>query len=950
MQTGAAPSALIGRDGDLSALRHAFDAAVAEGARTVVLGGEAGIGKSRLIAEFTRGLPAEALVLRGQSIDLERDAPPYVPVIGPLRELERVIGSEALVESVGAAREGLRILLPEIAPAEEGRLTARAGSSLVFDAVVAALESVSRVRPVVLVVEDLHWADPATLALLRFLVRVADRGRLLILLSYRSDELRRGHPLRSWLPELERGERVQRRELSRLNRSEVREMVTSLRGEAPDARDLGVLVERSDGVPFFIEEIADAGIRADEECFPDSLRDILLARYDTMGESTQRMLRLLSAGGTCVQHSLFISVYPGDPAEVDAAAREAIAGGVLVAEGTEYTFRHALVRDAIHEELLPGERVRVHTDFARALEHGGSAAEISYHWMAAHDAPSAFAASVTAMREARDSFAYDAAARMGERAIELWDQVPADQRGSKVPLLAETAHDLRNAGEGERAVALVDEALALSDPGHDPADYARMLRDKASYLANIGQLGSIELLREALSVLDGRPPSVLRAYILGELAARLMLEARFAEAVEVADEAYAHAESVSSHSRMSVAANIRGVSLLHAGHIERGLQQLELAGALAGEDDSARLRYWINYSDALALLGHFDEAIRAAEAGAERARHRGVERTTGAMLLTNTVDPLYSMGDWSRADELLDRALELDAPIGFAAHIQRRKLWAVLWRGDNDEAVRLLRRWRAPLSRQLRTESESLLGLARVAGEIALEDGRIEDAWHEVAATLGPEHRPVPGWDLPLLHVIARTIAAARAGAVPLPDDAETRMRAVLRFCADWPTAPVFIALIDAELGGSGVGDEPAAWRAAALAARSATAPAYLEPYAEIRLAEALAFHGDRDGARVSAAAAAAKARTLGSGLILRRVDALEQRLGGSEASVPPSVAGLTEREQQVLELVTQGYSNRQIADELFISIKTASVHVSNILRKLGATTRTEAAYLSRQA
>lgn len=946
MQAGTGPSALIGRDGDLSALHRAFEAAASEGTRTVVLGGEAGIGKSRLIAELTRTLPTEALILRGQSIDLGRDAPPYVPVIGPLRELARVIGAEALVASVGPAREGLRILLPEIEAPEAGEHSARAGSALVFDAVTAALESASRTRPVVLVIEDLHWADPATLSLLRFLVRVADRGRLLILLSYRSDELRRGHPLRSWLPELERSDRVERRELQRLTRAEVRELVTSRRGEAPDAGDLGVLVERSDGVPFFIEEIADAGIRADEECFPDSLRDILLARYDTLSEPTQRILRLLSAGGTCVEHQLFAAVYPGDATDIDAAAREAIAGGVLSAEGTSYTFRHALVRDAIHEELLPGERVRVHTDFARALEQGGSAAEISYHWMAAHDAPSAFAASITAMQEAREAFAYDAAARMGERAIELWEQVPAEQRGSKPTLLAEIAHDLRNAGESDRAIALVDEALALADAVADPDDYARMLRDKASYLANIGQLGSVDLLREALATLQSRPPSVLRANILGELSARLMLEAQFAESVEVADAAFVEAESVESDGRMSVAANIRGVSLLHAGHVERGLAELELAGRLAGANDSARLRYWINYSDALGLLGRFEEAIRAAETGAERARLRGVERTTGAMLMANTVDPLFSLGEWQRADELLDRALELDAPIGFAAHLQRRKLWRVLWRGDVDEAVQLLRRWRLPLSRQLRTDSQSLLGLARVAGEIALEDGRIEAAWAEVAETLGPQHRSVPGFDLPLLFVVARIIAAARSHgiALSLPDgaDPEQRMRAVLAGSADWPTAAPLVALIEAELD-----DRPQRWRDAARASEAVTATAQLHPYATIRLAEALAARGDREGAHEAATAACERAERIGAGLIVRRCDALLRRIGA--AAAPASALGLTEREQQVLELVAQGHSNRQIADELFISIKTASVHVSNILRKLGATTRTEAAYLSRQ-
>lgn len=945
------PSVLVGRDDDLAALERSWRRALVDGPRTVVVGGEAGIGKSRLVSEFTDSLPAEAIVLRGQCVDLDRDAPAYAPITAMLRQLAGAIGVDELAEAAGPAVDGLRILLPELPSTGE-----RAGGvAPVLDAATVAIEAVSHLRPLVLVVEDLHWADSATLGLLRFLVRVLRGGRVLVVLTFRSDEIRRGDPLRAWLPELERSDRVERRELARLDRRGVEAMVASLRGTAVSPRDLALVVERTEGVPFYVEEFARSEAADVPECYPESLRDVLLARYEVLGEATQRVLRVLSAGGSCVDHDLIATVH-GDADAVETAAREAIAGGVLLVDGPRYAFRHALVRDAIHDELLPGERVRAHTRYAQALEARGpeAASETSYHWIAAHDAPSAFAASLAAMAHARDSFAHDLAARMGERALELWDRVPGETHGGdRAGLLAATAHHFRDAGESERAIALVDEALALDGLAADRR--AGLLRDKASYLANVGQVGSVELLREALALLEGEGPSELRARILGELAARLMLEARFDEAVTTADAAGSEAESVDSRGRRSVAANIRGVALVELGRIDDGLAQLELAGSLAGDDSSARLRYWLNLSDLLGLLGRFREAVAAAEQGAAHAARHGVARTLGAVLMANTVGPLYSLGEWQRADELLDRALDLDAPLGFAAHLQRRRLWAVLWRGDPRRAAELLARWRAPLSRQLRTEAHSLLGLARVAGEILLENADTAGAWAEVREAIAPSRRPLPSADLLLLVVAARVVSAARREKLPLRDadgrpvDAEAQIRELLRAAAVWPTAPAFTAVAEAELSGaSGLGDDVAAWRVAVDATGEATAPVWLQPSASLRLAEALAATGARDEAEAEARAACAAAERAGLGLLVDAVGRFERRLGRGE---PPTASSdpLTERERQVLALLEQGLGNRAIAQELFISVKTASVHVSSILRKLGATTRTEAAYLARR-
>ncbi|WP_457101254.1 helix-turn-helix transcriptional regulator [Microbacterium sp. P5_E9] len=971
MRATVSPS-LVGREADLDALRDAYAESTAGSTRAVLVGGEAGIGKTRLVAEFLRSLPPEAIVLRGQSVDFDRDAPPYAPIQSALRSLAQEMGEAAVLDASGPAGDALAMLLPELSPtASVGDPPVRGGADRLYDAVAEVLENVAAVRPVVLVIEDVHWVDPQSLGLLRFLIRVIEDARVVIVLTFRSDELGRGSALRALLPELDRNRRVVRLELARLDRRQVREMATAILDGPPDEDELAQVYLRTEGVPFFVEElVCCSGVRS-MDSFPDTLRDILLARYEQLTDPTQRMLRLIAAGGVRVEHELLVAVCDESPEAIDAAASEAIAASVLLVDDTAYAFRHALVREAIHDELLPGERVRFHTRYAQALvaqssTSGADATAISYHWMAAHNVREAFIASIAAFQQARTSFAFATAATMGERAIELWDQVTDASdlaERTKVEMLGDTSYVLRNAGESERAIALIDEAISLCDPT-DAAAYALLLRHKASYLANVGQTGSIELLRQALAVLDGQPRSVLRANVLGELAARLMLIARFDEAIEMADGAFAEATAVDNRARMSVASNIRGFSRLAGGDIDAGLADLALAREFAVGNDSARLRYWVNQSDALNLLGRYEEAVRTAEEGAERARQRGVERTSGAMLLSNVIGPLYALGQTGRADEMLDRALELDAPIGFSAPLRRLKVQAVLWSGDRPLAERLLRGWRGSLRQQGQMDVQAALGLAVVSGELALARGETREAWEEVRVLVDPQRRSFPAYDLPLIALAARVLGAARVTGMTLSgadgepcstDELEREVRSALAVASSWPAAPTYAAIVDAELAGPrGTGTDPARWQRAVDATREGIAPAQLAPYAALRLAEALANAGDRTGARNAAQTAREWAEAIGMGLIVDGVTELERRVGavggehrdgGTDAASLESL--LTERERQVLDLVARGLSNGQIAEQLFISTKTASVHVSNILRKTGATTRTEAAYLS---
>ncbi len=616
---------MIGRESDLEALRDELRAveggAVEQGGalRAVVIGGEAGIGKSRLLAEFLAEAEGSATVLLGRCVDLGNDGAPYAPFASILRRLIELRGLDTVLAAAGHGAGVLPVLLPELA--DDSAVPARTGAERLYELVTVLLETLSVERPLVLAVEDIHWADSATLELLRFIVRMAERGRILVLLSYRSDEVGRGHPLRSYLAELERTRRLTRWELSRLGRDQVEALIARLLGCEPDAATVDRVYEMSEGVPFFVEELIGIDGLATGEDLPETLRELLLARFEKLSEPTQQLLRLVSAGGVCVDHELLSAVFDGTADELDAAAREAVVANVLAADTTEYTFRHALVREAIHADLLPGERSRYHRRFAEALEAGPqcSATQLSTHWLAAHDLRRAFIASLEAMEEARRSYAYATAAAMGDRALELWDSVPdAQELGTRVlgvtsrtELLSRTASALRNAGDNERALAMVNAALE-SAGDLPPAQHARLLRDKAQYLMNLNRPGVIELFQSALDVVPaGSLPAAdgLRPQLLTELAARYMLAARFDEAValtsQAIDEAGADAEAL-----LSVAHNIRGSSLVAAGSIDRGLAELDESGRLAEHDPGAALRYAVNASDAMNTLGRYDEAVR----------------------------------------------------------------------------------------------------------------------------------------------------------------------------------------------------------------------------------------------------------------------------------------------------------------------------------------------------
>ncbi|QEO10173.1 helix-turn-helix transcriptional regulator [Protaetiibacter larvae] len=952
-------SPMVGRAVELAALEEALADAEAGSARIEVIGGEAGIGKTRLLEEFLARVDPRIVVTRGQCVEFGAVTPPYAPLTGVFRGLAAAFGEQAVFDAAAGGAATLRALVELRTPVERDE---RLGVERLDEVVTTVLEQLSADRPVVVAIEDLHWADPATLHVLRFLARMQRTGRLLVVLSYRSDDVGRGHPLRGLLAELERNRRARRILLDRLDAGEVRDQAQGILGTLVTLESTRELFERSEGVPFFVEELLSCGIGGGAAPVPATLRELLLARYETLDEAARRVARVLAAGRGRVGHEVFTEVAEAstalDPSSLDTALRAAVEAGVISIVGNGYDFRHALVRDAVVEELLPGESARIHTAYARVLEarpgeparQAARAVLISSHWMEAHALDEAFRASVDGMRLSRAAFAHAAAAQLGERALALWDRVddPDMVAGiSHVELLELVARLWRSAGEPGRARATIEQAVAEVDRA-DPRAHASVLRTQALILDADGRSEALELYEQALALLPAEADPVLRAAILAEAASKYMVSGRSELALERATEALAIAPPDARRSR-SVAANILGGTLTHLGRIDEGAAQYALALREAGDDRDALLRYHVNYSDTLHLLGRFEESVAVALEGCRIAEEAGVARTSGAILALNTVDPLFALGEWDRADALIENSLELDPPIVFLVYLRRARIRSVLWRGDPMHALELFERWREAMLQLAAFEDQVAAGLALDIAEVQLALDDLDAAWAWAGRLLDPAPLASAPWELPIAPVLARIIARRRerAGDPGLLSREVARLREVIAR-DQWPTRAVWAAAAEAELGGgSGAGDDVGLWVAALAAAAAPGTPIVTRLRLRYGLARAQLLAGDRATAVETLTALAAEARTLGAGLM---VDAAE-RLVRDAGLVPHAASAedreLTARERQVLDLIADGLSNGQIAERLFISRKTVSVHVSAILRKLGASSRTEAVALS---
>jgi DNA-binding CsgD family transcriptional regulator/tetratricopeptide (TPR) repeat protein len=882
-------------------------------------------------------------------------------------------------------------------------------SAQLLELVLGLLGRLSAVRPVLLVLEDLHWADQSTLELVAFLVRSLRAVRVLLVATYRSDELHRRHPLRPLLTGWERVRTVDRVELLRFQRDEVATQLAAILADEPGPGLVDLVFDRSGGNAYLVEELAGVVRRGgDPADLPPSLVDVLLSGVDSLSVAAQRLLRTAAVAGKRVPERLLAEVAGLDEAELFAALREAVESHLLVVDQTApgYEFRHALTRDALYEDMLPGERVRLHAAYGETLarepglagDDTGVAAALAHHWYAALDLPRALPASVSA-GQAMTSYAPAEAQRHLERALEIWPRVAdAEERtgldqAEVVRLAADAAYQ---AGAVDRSVALFDQALADLPDERDFVRRALVMERRALALRDSGrETEAITELERALALLPPDQVTQAHAVVLASLAGALLRTSEAEAAIEVAERAVAAARAAGAPEEEADASISLGLAHCYMGTADEGPEAIRsgLALALAHNVPITALRGYVNLSDVLELRGGHAEAAEVAREGLVLAERVGMVRALGAYLIGNLAEPLLRLGRWAEVDGLLAQALSTVPEGIFGGTVLQLRAERAAMSGRYAAAEADLRAARGALGGT--TDVQFILPLGYIMATVALGRGDLAAARAAVAGCLpAGAFLWAARYTWPLLWLGMRTEAdeAVRAGdrREAVPEHSADRHRVLAALAADLlavtPAARAYRALFEAErarfLGHGG----PQPWSAAVTAWEAAQEP-YPLAYAWLRRAEAESAAGCRQAATRSVRQAGAIAGRIGADPIAAEAAALARRarldldgsLGGPTANdraandraadgraadghVGPSAPtvsegaapgkpvdelarfGLTDREREVLLLLADGRSNPEIAQALFISPKTASVHVSNILAKLGVGGRVEAA------
>jgi DNA-binding CsgD family transcriptional regulator len=985
---------LVGRDEQMAALDAAFASVRQGGPSAVLLGGEAGVGKSRLVSEFGQQAGAAgARVLTGGCLELGTDGLPFAPFTAVLRDLVHEMGADQVASMLpGRTTQGLARLLPELGASEVGGDPGEARARL-FEDVLTALEHLARNSPVVLVIEDAHWADRSSRDLLTFLIgnQRAISG-LLIMVTFRSDEMHRTHPLRPMLAALDRIDWVERLELPRLARQHTSELANRILGRQLDGDLADALYHRSEGNPLFVEALlcCDGELSAE---LPESLRDLLLNSVRRLPEDTQEVLRIASAGGQTTGHGLLAAVTGLDEGALTSALRPAVTANVLRVQADGYAFRHELIREALHDDLLPGEHGRLHSRFAEALDAnpalvppGRAAIEMAHHWHSAHDSVWALIGAWRAAAQAGRSVAPAERLSLLARVLELWDQVPdaAERIGADhARVLEEATGAAIDAGEFERGIALASSALKELDPGTEPVRVAQLLRDRGHSRKHMGRREYPEDFSEALRIVPADAPAVRISILLG--AAHCMPH----ESAEASypEEALALARRTGDVANEANALLILAMFRARAGNeASTGDDPIELiaqARVMAERTGAYDLlvKAAIDESHLLEGAGEHELAVEAARRGTVNQDEQYMGRAWRGLLAINQMEPLVALGRWDEAAAVAEgaREVQLDSMPLRQATLEVLTGHIALARGqvsaaaDAVSAARELLRG-APYDDQhqlpfyafeisVRLAADgSAAGIktaSRIVTECDLTGSSPRYAWPVVTEAAGAcvaaARQACAAQDEQLRGDTAALADRLRTIAEKLEVFGPTQRASQLTFVAADAHAAFLLATFLPSGTGSRSGsaaDLRAAWDQAG-AARDAISEPYPLAQALLHAAESAIMCGDRDGAADRLQRAATLAARLGASPLTEQIAVLARRArirlsseegGDALADAGTGDIGLTARELEVLRLVASGRSNREIAAELFISPKTASVHVSNILGKLGVASRGEAA------
>ncbi|WP_346386508.1 AAA family ATPase [Nocardioides sp.] len=968
---------LVGRDAELTEIASLLGVSgvpdqVSPGTGIVLLSGDAGVGKTRLLTElrdlaFTEGWQ----VFAGHCLDFGDSALPYLPfseVLGRLAaDLPDVVDQVASVRpALARLQPGRRVLSSTDGSGESDTSALDRGD--LFDAVHAVLEAVAEKAPLLLVIEDAHWADQSTRDMLSFLFSRPFVGPVAVVASYRSDDLHRRHPLRRQVAEWSRIRGVDRIQLAPLSDDAVRTLIAELLPGGLKESELADIVGRAEGNAFFVEELISAASMPGS-WVPADLADVLLVRLDRLDDNARQVVRTASVSGRKVSHDMLAAASGLAGTSLDEGLRQAVEMNVLLANDGSYAFRHALLGEAVYDDLLPGERVRLHAQYTEALRDGaarGTAAELARHARLAMDLQTALTASIQAGNEASAVGGPDEAAAHYQQALELLVD-PKRELDAGVPIskLVVAAGDaLTASGHPMRAAALIAEHLDRLPADAPGAERARLLSARANALiVTESDVDPVSVSQEAVDLLPD-DANGLRAKVLAIHARILSAYGRFDEAQAAGMDALELAERLDLNELASDA--ITTLSGLKKAGPKEGLRSA-LREAIARAEESgaihAELRGRFLLGRSYEDWAEFDEADEWFRSGIKRATEAGMPWAPYGFECRWQLSWVKSVrGDWDEALELMDFTGQSPPPVPRAL-LDSLRLNILQARGQDVTApARALRRlWPQEGGVPIHAASAEIA----CAAQRSDPDGALQvyaDAvavlsqiWHEwfsarirlAALTIGAIARSMP-----------QIAAGERAAYIVQVDRLHADGHQVLERYTDpsghWgPEGRSWVKRLDAEtlrarwLAGV---DAPEldvlvdTWRETVLLVEE-FGDVYELARVRTALAGILRAAGDPAAAREQGDLARETAHRLGAQLLLEELRAL----GSTAVRGDAAPDALTAREAEILALVAEGRSNGEIGKQLFISAKTVSVHVSNILGKLGASGRTEAAAIARR-
>jgi DNA-binding NarL/FixJ family response regulator len=957
---------LVGRSTEMAALLSAVDDARTRRAGAVLLSGDAGVGKTRLLDEVATGAHERGFgVLVGHCTDFGDAGLPYLPfteIFGRLAGERPDLVDSVLTNfpAIGRLLPTHRLIGAQPVP-QEGQLDRAA----LFDAVLGAFTALSTSEPLLVIIEDAHWADDSTRDLIGFLITRLTSQRLALVVSYRSDDLHRRHPLRRPIAEWSRNPRVRRVNVAPLDAGESRTLLDSLISKPLSETEVRRILDRAGGNAFFTEELVAAASMGDGDAVPPDLADLLLVRLDPLSDDARQVARVIAVAGRRVPHTLLTTVAGLPDRELDQALRELIDAHIIDVPGNaSYYFRHALLAEAVYDDLLPGERVRQHAAYVQALKDqtvAGTAAELAGHATRSHDLATAFEARVRAGQEAITVAAPQEALKHYEMALELFPNASPDNTIDKTWLIVDTALAATLSSQHLRALKLLRKALVDLPPDAPKLQRAQLLLPLADIALIIDHdQEANEAVTQALKLVSDEPSTVFKAQVaslyarVSDALGRPMEAERWAhKALEIAREA--GQESAAGDAGITLAQLRRraGDPVAAARQLEEAAVRAQLTGDAAAEVRS-RFLLGSTYYEEGDLQAAKTALIHASQRAGELGRQWAAYGFDARRMVALTQ---FVLGEWD--DATATARTDSGTPAASAAALRAVDFAVRSGRGDTSVAEELerLRKWwdldvmlpiiglqpAVDAYRQLDQVAEAEKLIADVSALLA---DVFQTEWFMAQirfTTLGMQllcHRAVsePSAAEELVargsELLATGQATVEKGLPPGRVIGVEGLAWLSRLEAEWERLRWLTGI-----------DPPSPEEHVAVWQRTMDAFGYgyvfEQAWSRVRLSAALRAAGRVAEANEQAALAAEVGRELGSKPLL-------DELGGVEGPGLGSGA-LTARETEVLKLVADGRTNRQLARELYISEKTVSVHVSNILGKLGVRSRTEAAAVARR-